>query len=160
MSECLCFCSNDVFMTLWTLVPVFTYNLQTWYQKPLQVCELGAQCVHSNTLTWELKGSSYAAQLFHFWSEQDWSPCWSLYWMCCITDWQLMKWVSLNTDLSPLLFLLLSSGGRIDDLCECEWTSRSVLREDQLDPDDPGPESGSGFSHLHLSYLTDNKLNS
>ena len=35
-----------------------------------------------------------------------------------------------------------------------------MLREDQLDPDDPGPESGSGFSHLHLSYLTDNKLNS
>lgn len=36
-----------------------------------------------------------------------------------------------------------------------------MLREDQLDPDDPsGPESGSGFCHLHLSLLTDYKLNS
>ena len=36
-----------------------------------------------------------------------------------------------------------------------------MLREDQLDPDDPsGPESGSGFRHLHLSLLTDYKLNS
>ena len=32
-------------------------------------------------------------------SEQDWSPCCSFYWMCCITDSQLMKWVSVNTDV-------------------------------------------------------------
>ena len=32
------------------------------------------------------------------------------------------------------------------------------MREDQLDPDDPsGPESGSGFCHLHLSLLTDHQ---
>ena len=35
------------------------------------------------------------------------------------------------------------------------------MREDQLYPDDPsGPESGSGLCHLHLSLLTDYKLNS
>ena len=40
--------------------------------------------------------------------------CCSSYWMCCITDWQLMKGVSANTRLSPLFFLLLSTAGSGD----------------------------------------------
>ena len=35
-------------------------------------------------------------------SEQDWSPCCSFYWMCCITDSQLMKWVSVTLMSSSL----------------------------------------------------------
>lgn len=43
-----------------------------------------------------------------------WSPCWSLYWKCCISDWQL---VTVITDLWLLLSLLFS-------LCQWwEWWS-------------------------------------
>lgn len=47
-----------------------------------------------------------------------WSPCWSLYWKCCITDWQLM---TVITDLWLLLFLLFC-------LCQSDENGGHVAR--------------------------------
>ena len=53
---------------------VLEWNLQskqTWCPKSLQVCELPAQCVHSNTLTWELEGSRLRYTAAPLCSEQE-----------------------------------------------------------------------------------------
>ena len=151
MSERLCFCSNDVFMTLISLFPLCT-SVKSAEEtdlilKCVQVCELGAQCVHSNMLTWELKGSSSAAQLFH-----SWKSCCSLYWTSCISDWQLMK--SVIYDLCCFFFshqleVVISVRVRVN--------IRSVERG-------PAVSWWSTWTGVwiwtHFSLLTDHKLNS
>ena len=69
-------------------------------------------------------------------SEQDWSPCCSFYWMCCITDSQLMKWVSVTLMSSSLHSWKLSHWSWV-------WRGQCVWTEAELCPEDPEAEAAA-----------------
>ena len=67
-------------------------------------------------------------------SEQDWSPCCSFYWMCCITDSQLMKRVSVNTHVffSQQVGVVISVGAECEEDSVCGQRLSCVLRIQRL----------------------------